>query len=291
MKINSKDFKIDNLTGTQWVGVVEDNVDTIFEGRCRVRVFGKFDLKVDNNADNDYIIPTDKLPWARPTGYTSGGSTSGSGQFSVPKLGSFVKITFDNGNIYTPTYHENIYPSGELKAQIEGSYNNAHALLYDTGFGVTKNGNDYTNERDGEWVKIYFTEENGLVFDYATTEGSSVINIKNNNSIEITNPNGDKILMENDGNITMTHSGNFLIDLQGDVNVNCQNANIIASEEAHLNSPRIKLGEAAVESVIKGDTFKQIFDSHIHPTGVGPSGPPTPPSITNSYLSTQNTTD
>jgi len=291
MKISSKDFKIDNLLSTQWVGIIENSEDPLFEGRCKARVFGKFDLRQDNNPQNDYVIPTDKLPWARPAGYTSGGSNSGSGNFDVPKLGSYVKITFDNGNVYSPVYHECLYPSDELKEEIEGSYENAHVLLYDTGFGITKDGDNYTNGRDGEWIKIYFTEETGLVFDYATTEGSSVINIKNDNSIEITNANGDKILMENDGNISMTHSGNFLIDLQGDIDVNCQNATITASTEAHINSPRIKLGEQAAESIIKGNTFKQIFDSHVHPTGVGPSGPPAPPSITDSYLSTQNTTD
>ena len=52
------------------------------------------------------------------------------------------------------------------------------------------------------------------------------------------------------------------------------NAKINASAETHINSPRIKLGTAAAEAVIKGDTFKSIFNSHIHPAPGGPTGPP-----------------
>jgi len=278
MKISSKDFKIDNLVGTQWVALVEDVEDPLFEGRCRVRILGKLDGReeTDDGVEGDYLISGDRCPWARPANNLTGSSLSGGGGFSVPKLGSYVKITFDNGNFYSPIYHEAIIVSDELKEELENSYKNSHSLIYDTAFGIVqKSPGIYENEREGEGIKVFFTEDKGLVFDYATTEGSSIINIKNDNSIEITNPNGDQILMENNGSVT----------------INCQNAKVTASEEAHIDSPRIKLGEEAAEAVMKGDTFKQIFDSHIHPTGVGPSGPPTPPSITDSYLSTKNTTD
>ena len=39
-------------------------------------------------------------------------------KFEIPKLGSIVRITFDNGNYYQPVYHENIYPSDETKAEV-----------------------------------------------------------------------------------------------------------------------------------------------------------------------------
>lgn len=278
MKINAKEFQSDNLVGTQWVALVEDVEDPLFEGRCRVRVLGKLDgrEKAEQNIEGQYIIADNFLPWARPSNNLTGCSRSGGGGFSIPKLGSYVKVTFDSGNIYSPIYHEAVGVSDELKEELENSYKNSHSLIYDTSFGIVKKTEGvYVNEREGEGIKVFFTEEKGLVFDYMTTEGSSIINIKNDNSIEITNPNGDQILMENNGSVT----------------INCQNAKVTASEEAHIDSPRIKLGEEAAEAVMKGDTFKQIFDSHIHPTGVGPSGPPTSPSITDSYLSTKNTTD
>ena len=143
------------------------------------------------------------------------------------------------------------------------------------------------------------------MMDYTTTEGPTTVNVKPDNSVEIINANGDSIIMLNDGNITFTHSAvftinsgsdtiintdaNFIVNATADTNINCVNAKITASGETHLNSPRIKLGEAAAESVIKGDTFKAIFNSHIHPTPAGPSGPPIQKA--DPSLSKKNTTD
>lgn len=52
---------------------------------------------------------------------------------------------------------------------------------------------------------------------------------------------------------------------------------IQAGSKIIVESGLIELGEGATESVVLGDSFKIYFDQHIHPTGVGPSGPPTTP--------------
>lgn len=199
MKIRTSDLISDNLIGTPWVGVVEDIEDPLFEGRCRIRVFGKFDLRENlEDPNSEFLIPSDKLPWARPGNFYSGGSNSGSGTFSVPKLGSYVKVIFDNGNIYSPVYYDNIYPSDELKSEIEGSYQNSHVLIYDTAFGLSKDGEDVSNNREGEGIKVFFTEEKGLVLDYSTTNGSSTINIRPDNSIYIEHADGKIIHVQKD---------------------------------------------------------------------------------------------
>ena len=40
-KVDPANFNADNLRTTQWVGIVEDTADDIFEGRCKIRVYGK----------------------------------------------------------------------------------------------------------------------------------------------------------------------------------------------------------------------------------------------------------
>ena len=231
-----------------------------------------------------------------------GGSNSGSGKFEIPKLGSIVRVTFDNGNFYQPVYHENIYPSDETKAEIEASYQNSHVLIYDTAFGLTGTLEDgvseATNEREGEHIKVFFTEEKGLMMDYTTTEGPTTVNIKPDNSVEIINANGDSIVMLNDGNITFTHSAQFTINsgadtvINADANclINCIDATITATGKTHLNSPKITLGEQGTDAVLKGTTFvNDIFNNHIHPAPGGPTGPPIQKG--NPALSTKNTTD
>tara|TARA_Y100000385_G_scaffold138705_1_gene144107 strand:- start:7969 stop:8889 length:921 start_codon:yes stop_codon:yes gene_type:complete len=304
-KVNPANFNADDLRTTQWVGIVEDTNDDIFEGRCKIRVYGKMDDRVDpEDPESAFIIPTAALPWSRPHQLMYGGSNSGSGKFEIPKLGSIVRITFDNGNFYQPVYHENVYPSDETKAEIEASYQNSHVLIYDTAFGLTGTLEDgvseATNEREGEHIKVFFTEEKGLMMDYTTTEGPTTVNVKPDNSVEIINANGDSIIMLNDGNITFTHSAQFTINSGADtvINattntvVNCVEAKINASAETHVNSPRIKLGEAAAQSVIKGDIFRGWVDGHVHIASKSgtPTGPPIVPSPSDAY-SKKNTTD
>src|SRR5262249_33272227 len=47
-----------------------------------------------------------------------------------------------------------------------------------------------------------------------------------------------------------------------------------------VTAEKTKLGSSPTEKVVLGDTFMQFFNQHVHPTGVGPSGPPTQPMST-----------
>jgi hypothetical protein len=42
-----------------WVGEVEDRVDPLVCGRCKVRIFGW-------HTDDKSMLPTEQLPWAHP---------------------------------------------------------------------------------------------------------------------------------------------------------------------------------------------------------------------------------
>jgi len=280
-KLTTKDLKDDNLKGTQWIGIVENTEDDIFEGRCRIRVFGKMDQRTDpEDPESDYVMPTESLPWARPSVASSGGSNSGSGTFSVPKIGTILRVSFDNGNYYAPVYHESLYPSDEAKAEVEAAYPNSHVLIYDTAFGLTggENGTEITNEREGEHIKVFFTEDKGLMMDYTTTEGPTTINIKPDNSVEVINANGDTIVMLNDGNITFTHSAQFTINSGANTEINCEDALINCTNMVVNHASSIELGEGATEPLVLGDLMTTLFNSHTHVGNLGsPTSPPMAP--------------
>ena len=280
-KVNPKNFNADDLRTTQWVGIVEDSNDDIFEGRCKIRVYGKMDDRVDpEDPQSAFKIPTAALPWARPHQLMYGGSNSGSGKFEIPKLGSIVRIAFDNGNYYQPVYHENIYPSDETKAEIEASYQNSHVLIYDTAFGLSGELQDgvseVTNEREGEHVKVFFTEEKGLMMDYTTAVGPTTINIKPDNSVEVINANGDTIVMLNDGNITFTHSAQFTINSGANTEINCEDAIINCTNMVVNHASSIELGQGATEPLVLGDLMTTLFNSHTH---IGDRGGGTSPPV------------
>jgi hypothetical protein len=278
-KVDPKNFNADDLRTTQWVGIVEDTNDDIFEGRCKIRVYGKMDDRVDpEDPQSAFKIPTAALPWSRPHQLMYGGSNTGSGKFEIPKLGSIVRLTFDNGNFYQPVYHENIYPSDETKAEVEPSYQNSHVLIYDTAFGLTGTLEDgvseATNEREGEHIKVFFTEEKGLMMDYTTTEGPTTVNVKPDNSVEIINANGDSIIMLNDGNITFTHSAQVTINSGANTEINCEDAIINCKNMVVNHASSIELGEGASEPLVLGNLMTTLFNSHTH---IGNHGAPTSP--------------
>lgn len=241
MQSSVKDFLVDNVRDAQYCGIVVDVEDPLNLGRVKVEVYGFFEG-----------LEVALIPWATPGNGYSGGSNSGSGSFSVPKLGSVVNVQFDNGNIYCPTYSCQQRISDELKEEV-GVDRGAHSIIYDT----------------DNAVKVYFTSGKGLMIDY----GESVINIKPDNSILITNPNGDKVDLTNDGNIT--------VETSTKVTVKAPDVIIDAASS-------IELGKGASEDVVLGNRLMSLFNTHTHIGILGvPTSPPMKP-MTTYELSTGN---
>lgn len=238
------------------IGIVEDNDDPLYKGRVKVRVFGDTDQTIDDDIEQDFSIPTDCLPWARPMPVTAGGIRGG-GDFSIPKLGSIVNIEYDNGNEYAPMYSSYKCVSEELINEIKNSYKNAHVLLYDTVFGDKKDGKEYSNEREGEYIKIFFTEEKGLMFDYATSDGSTSVNIKPDNSLEIKNLNKSTIIIDKDGNITVENNGKTEIKTKGDTKIETSGKTDIKSNgKTTIDSPNVEVtgGQVKIKGTVAPST-------------------------------------
>lgn len=81
----------DNGSFFWWVGVVEDRMDPLFLGRCRVRIVGY------HSADKS-ILPTEDLPWAYPMQPLVSAAMSGIGQTPLgPVEGTWVVGFFRDG--------------------------------------------------------------------------------------------------------------------------------------------------------------------------------------------------
>lgn len=102
-----------------WMGIVINNQDPTFSGRAQVKVFG---LMED--------ILEEHIPWAYPINSTIFGGDGG-GSLSIPKLGQFVRIRFNNGDLYSPeiTSLQNI--DTNLIEKIKEDYDGSHVLLHD----------------------------------------------------------------------------------------------------------------------------------------------------------------
>lgn len=215
------------------IGIVEDNYDPKEEGRLKIRIYGLTDEKKDDH----YVIPTQYLPWAVP------GCVNGSGAFSLPKIGTEVYVTGEL--LYNPIWMGMVHIGSGQTSEVGGD-TNAHVLIYDEDFS---NG-EKENYREGEHIKMYFSENSGLVVDYANHGGTSAFNLNPDGSIAITNANGDSITMNN-GTITISSD------------------NVI-----NITAPRINIGEEALNGIIKGDAFRKVFEAHTHIVGNDETLPP-----------------
>lgn len=221
-----------------YLGRIVDIQDPLYRGRAKISVFGILD-----------DIPVDDLPWAEQISGLSFGTGDGSGNLSIPRLGSVVAVHFEQNNYYKMYYHyiKEIAPDLLEELKSDNSYEGTHSIVYD-------------GDAQPGLLKMIYTRKNGLVFQL----GDATIQLDTQDA----GTDSEKlriVLKMNDDEIRMEKSG--------------------GNQKVIVNSQNIELGEDAVEKLILGNTFLTFFNSHTHPTGVGPSGVPVVPMTDPQHLS------
>jgi hypothetical protein len=120
------------------------------------------------------------------------------------------------------------------------------------------------NSYEGSQVLVYDGEALPGVLKMMYTKSKGLMLSLGNASVQLDTQNGGElrvVVKMGDDEIRME---------QSKVIVKCQN---------------IELGEGAIEKLVKGSTFLTYFNSHTHPTGVGPSGTPIVPMVDATHLS------
>ncbi|HWI09409.1 MAG TPA: phage baseplate assembly protein V [Solirubrobacteraceae bacterium] len=90
---------------------------------------------------------------------------------------------------------------------------------------------------------------------------------------------GHELVFDDDGEVVLLVNGNGKTSIRFG-----QDGSVVISADT------IKLCSGAQEKLVLGDSFMRLFNQHTHPTGVGPSGPPTP-TMTSGELSAKVTTE
>jgi len=194
-------------------------------------------------------IPVADLPWAEQISGLSFGGTFGGGNLSIPRIGTVVGVHFEESNYYKMNFQSIKETSEDLLKELkeENSYEGTQALVYDS-------------EAQPGTLKMIYTRKNGLVFQL----GDATIQLDTQNAGTDKEKLRVKIKM-NDDEFRMEKSG--------------------GKQKVIIKSENIELGEGAVEKVIFGNKFLQLYNQHTHPTGVGPSGVPVVPMVDQQHLS------
>ena len=159
------------------------------------------------------------------------------GSHHVPRVGDIVAVRFDNGNIYHPEYWFQVDQNVELKEDI---LNNSDAP-YDVISLV------YDAERN---LRIYHSPEDGLVI----TRGSGA---KERPMIQI----------DEEGFIKISTDAKMFLD--------CGDIFISNTGEGGADEEQPAVRGQSLQDWLQ--MWLDDYNTHIHPTGVGPSGPPMPP--------------
>lgn len=253
------EFLLNTDPNTEWIGEVVNNEDPEFTGRCRVRVFGKFDGTKEPDS-TEFGIPDDDLPWAYPAGSNifAGGESKGAGSLSVPKVGTKVKIKFSGGNIYAPEYYTIQDLNDKVIDEIKDSYQNAHVLFYD----------------EDEDVKLVYTPAKG--FEMFHKDSHIVINP--DSSITIEHKDTKSIIELNGPTIDIT--SNSTINITSNSKIHNE------SSECILNGTIVtKLGPAPAYSAVAAEplwAFLKVLAS-----AVDAKMPTTPGAMTQAAASFQ----
>ena len=211
--MNKNSLYEDELGSTKWMGEIVDVNDETYTGRCRVRVWGKFDE-----------LPIEDIPWARPY-IGASQSTKSNGFISVPRVGTHVRVRFIGDSPYNLEWESIDNPNKELIEKIKGSYEGAHALIYDI----------------DENLKMYYTKEDGLKIMLKDSQ----LNIKSDNSILIEHKGTSSSIELKGGNIT----------IQSDSNIECTSGSEITlnSPFVHVNGNKTEVGSQAVFSAVAAE--------------------------------------
>ena len=180
MITNGLQLKSKDLQDNDWLGVIMNNIDPTFSGRCQIRVY----RLMDNLDAKD-------LPWAVPINSTIFAG-DGAGSLSVPKIGQIVRIQFNNGDIYSPEYTTIQNIDTDLIQRIKDDYDGTHVLLYDP---------------DEELTVIYQRNSGMQMFyrgSFIQISPDSMITIEHANQESLIQLDGDKlnIVTKNEVNVS-----------------------------------------------------------------------------------------
>lgn len=209
-----------NLKDNDWLGVIVNNADPLFSGRCQVKVYLLYD-----------DIPNDDIPWATPINSTVF-SGDGAGSISVPKIGQIVRIQFNNGDIYAPEYTTIQNIDTKLIDTIKNDYEGTHVLLYDP----------------DEELNVIYQRSTGIQMFYRGSfiqiSPDSMITIQHSNNESIIQLEGDKC------NITTKNEVNIAAGAR---------VELVADEVAAIGKDTTKVGSAPYYSAVLAEPLFSLL--------------------------------
>ena len=186
-------------------GIIVNNYDPTFRGRCQIRVYGIHTQEVGGK----YTIIDDDLPWAIPASYST------EGNYSVPQIGT--KVYVDVKDSYNIMYYGPVDVNASIKKMV---YDNAEDGEH---LKIIAFSEDWNADGSKEYVKIYYLPENGLTIEC----NGNLITMPKYDSMEIKTASGAGLSID-----TMTND--ITIHTNANVNLDCREVKLTKDAEDKL---------------------------------------------------------
>jgi uncharacterized protein involved in type VI secretion and phage assembly len=239
----------------KYSGVVVENNDPQQLGRIEVSV--------------PSVFPEDLVRWARPC--------FASGHLFVPPIDARVWVEFEAGDVRFPLWVGTWYPEGTVPPEADKAPPTSRIIHTPSGHLV-----EFSDEDGEEKIVIRHKGDSFVSID---KDGSVLAANKNGSYLFLNADAGEASLTSEQGHmvtlgsagIVAVHNGGARVEVgDGKVKVVGGDAVQLVTKEVGLLASSVALGANAQFSLIVGELFQPIYSAHVHPTAMGPSGPPVP---------------
>lgn len=246
--------EVDEKRYGKYRGFVSDNRDPERRGRLKLRV--------------PSVLADQITDWALPC-FPFGGQAD-AGWFLAPEIDAQVWVEFEEGDLHRPIWTGAFWQSRD-DVPAESALETPTTRLFKTPGGHLLQFDDKDGE---EQIILKHTRDAVLHID---PNGTVILKDSRDNRLTLDAENGALHVEESNGNtMTLDGTGTVLEDANGNT-IEMTGAGIkVSGQQIVLEGTRVALGGAGGEPVIKGQSFVSLYMTHVHPTGVGPSGPPVP---------------
>lgn len=235
-------------------GFVADNDDPQQLGRLRVIV-----PSVLGEAETGWALPS--FPF---------GGLADQGMFTVPEINAQVWVEFEEGNVNQPIWTGTFWQNSD-DVPSEAAISPPTTRIFKTPAGHIL---QFDDKADMEKFRLSHPAGAEITID---ENGTMLLADAQDNTVTLDAEAGTIVVEDTNGNtLTMSSSGTTVEDSNGN-KIEMGPAGInVKGQQIVIEGTQVMLGGQGGEPIIKGQSFLTLFATHMHPSAMGPTGPPVP---------------
>ena len=235
-------------------GFVTDNDDPEKRGRIRLLV-----PSVLGETPTGWALPS--LPF---------GGLADQGLFVVPEVDAQVWVDFEAGNVDLPIWTGTFWQAGgDPPAEADKSPPTTRLLKTPSGHVL-----QFDDESGKEKFRLAHPAGTEMTVD---EKGTVIVTDAKGNTLTLDADAGQVIVEEANGNtITLSSSGDAIEDANGNKVEMAASGITVKGQQVVVDGQVVMLAGQGGEPIIKGQSFLTLFATHVHPSAMGPTGPPIP---------------